>query len=206
MIVLLLVGLWIANRVSSRFSSWLGAHVFRIGRQRIDARVQRLRTEDAAAAREPGSAPPANRRIAAGVIDLVLAVAAGALVTLLLGIRSETYYYYADGSTQTETSVNFSFGLFLLLALLFYVAEGLHAAFRAANRQTPGQLLNSYAPRTTNGDVLSAGALLKRHMARVPAGPLQILARFRGDDSDPAHDGWTDTTARTLGNPVPAAA
>lgn len=198
-VLVLLAALWVISRVSDSFGEWVGDRVDPIVTRRVDARVARLRAAALAEGRPPGTPADPAARLRAGLVDLYVALAVGFVVAIGVGFTTTTSYY-SDGTVESGSSVDFSFWLFVLFALVVYGAAG----FRAATHddgQTFGQRLFDYVPRRADGKELETGESMKRHMLRLAAAPPAVIAIAQGRGVQPLHDGWTSSLAVTLGEP-----
>jgi hypothetical protein len=190
------VALWIANKLIDSLADRAQRRFDRFTDERLEQRVLRLREAARSAGRAPGSAPPARARWHAGLIDAGSALAGGLVFALLQGLTSVTEYGI-DG-THSHLEEQFSLWIFLLATIAVYVAIGLGAAFRSAHNHTFGQRFGDYGPRRTDGEPLSGGDVLKRHLLRVPAAPAAMAAALSGSEPSFEHDRWTRTAPATL--------
>lgn len=199
----ILVGLYVASRISDKFGTWAGGLAEDVVGRRVDARVARMRAAAQAARRPPGSPVDTDARLRAGLVDFGGALAFGLVFTLLMGFATTTTYY-SDGTSESGMALDFSFWLFVLLVLAGYAGIGYRAARFDSEGQTFGQRLYDYAPRGADGQPLSMADAMKRHMLRLAAAPAVLIARAQGRSVEPEHDRWTSTSAVTLGEPVSA--
>jgi hypothetical protein len=207
-ILLLLAALWVISRVSDGVGDFVQRQVDHLVDKRVQASIQRLRAEAHVEGRATGSSVGMDIRLKAGAVDLVCALAVALVAALAQGIQTVTEYsysLYSGTQTSTVTTENFSFGLFLLIAAVAYVALGFNAAYRSATQQTFGQRLFDYAPRTSAGGMLPRSDLVKRHVLRLAAAPNALVAASQGRSASADHDGWTKSQSVTLGAPRAAA-
>lgn len=200
---LILVGLYVASRMSEKFGSWVGGLAEDVVGRRVDARVTRLRAAAQAAGRPAGSPADPDARLRAGLVDIGGALSFGLVFSLLTGVTTTTSYY-SDGTTDTNTTLDFSFWLFVLFVLAGYAGIGFRAAKFDDEGQTLGQRLFDYAPRDADGRPLSIADAMKRHILRLAAAPAVLVAKAQGRSIEPEHDRWTSTSAVTLGEPTSA--